>query len=713
MYRRGNSTGSEAVWGFTIWQPIHAKFINRTGNFGDDATRDDIVVWGSPIEWYQEGGVWKSRPKKWAGDLEVIQQYRSWLFHYEWQTLSSQTVFVNVDTEWREANNEDVGGTSNGDPQNDIPCPLILHPLNVTNLEGDPTAEWGSWITVAHSEPIAFFDKDDSDRPAAWTGSNGLTPGEYPDDYIWQVAARSNNPTATLTTVSRKWLELDRLQEKLNDPERQHNHDWVIQNYPNLPIAQSQDDPEWHEQIPVENEWHWQNQTWLEIDLNAPRDATIQVVVTYSEIYVYDPWYTCFEHTFGAEGEWEYSRTQKQVVYTATVEKTPAGQEFTPVLIDLCSPVSGERPPRLWHVDKVDIVIIGESPAEDETWTLHSIWLTGMYWKDEWGPDPPTFFSVREYDPYDWLSDYTGFASITDGKPCFDIVYGYEEHESVERSLKQRQKYRHCPESEAEGILDYAKPLARLLDEINWQRGWEAGWTNGDPHLGPKNRDAEGNTFVSTFRWWDLLRSHEYKFLQYAELKGAPIVRGWYLAAGIKHTIYYEKWPQGRIHGMAYTGNSRARNMGTVRLYRRPAEGGDWALIDTTTTDEHGRFRFDPVQEKGWIYRVSTGGSMLYAKNARYSWSLGALEAGAGVLACNMFGNIYRFESQGNSVIFYWAQGLGGPWHGPYTLATFDQSVAKVAATELSGSIQVVVVLSDNTTKLVRCTKLGAGKILG
>jgi len=695
-------------WQGRVWAPLWVVFTPRTGKFADDVAYSDILVKGTPIEWYQDsGGNWLSRQLTFSGQREFISQRKSWEFEHEYKTLSSNIFYLDWDRDDMKTKGEDVGEDDSPDTNNQA-CALEIHPINVENLEGNPYDEWPAGLLIAHEEPIRVVKPPGISRPANWVGSNGLTPDSTNND-LWRVAAGSTNATATLTLATRKWNRLNRIVQQ--DPalgNLMKHRDLLIINRPNLDqIGGEYLDPE-SERIP-ENEWHWKNFAYGELRIKAPRQAQIEIIVDYSTVTATDPCYPTLE-----QGEFEYTRSTHQVKYKVTVEATPAGQDYSSVVFDLAVPIEGDIAPNLWHVDKITLRILGTA-VEDEEWIFDDIYLSGSYWQASWGDEPDSHFECRLYDPWDFLADYTGFAGVVSGIKCFDIPYGYEEYERVERSLKQRQKAR----SRSTGqIMDYAKPLRRLKDEIYWQRGWAATYYN--PEDSAANKDSEGNKLIGTFRWWDLYRFHEWKFdspprSTSQELKVVPIVRQIHAVAGIKHVIYYEKFAQGRAHGLAFATDrsGRLRYEGSVKLYRRPAGGGTWVEVDEDTPDGHGRFRLGPGLEKGYEYKVDDYATVYTFANTRYVWARYTAAVSRGDVCRNYAGCFFLLIADGSTLKLYFRQGINCPWHGPYTVAELSSGAAALDVVEGGGGMPVLIVeTNDGKVAIIRVEKLGEGRQL-
>jgi len=622
-WREGEGCGGDISWRGAVGMPVHVHFKPRTHKHADDVDYPDILVTGTPINWQydEESGTYVSVPVQWTGELEVVQQEKSWEFDWEWRTLSSLKQFVNVVRDWQKDHGEDVG--SDDDPNlNAQACPLLTHPRSVSNLEGDPTEEWGTGVTVSHEGEKAVFKPPDVSRPGNWTGSGGLTPDASVGDNndIWHVAAGSTAPTATMVIRERKTSRLARVVAQDPDlPSEMKHRNLIILNRANVDTwtegGSDYLDPE-DERYP-EHIWHWMNYSYAKLRIKAPMSGTIRMTVDYKYPMIFDPGYPTLE-----PGELTVDWIEKTVVYEGHVEKTPEGADYSEVVFDLACPKEGEIAPRLYLVTRVTLQL--PPHTEDLTWEIDDLYLLPSYVDGSWGVSMPPWFQLRVYDPWDFLSDYTMFAGLVGGVKCLDIPYGWEELERYERSLKGRRKWR--SRNEEVYFMDHSRPLSELASDLSWQEGWQA--TYHEPEESTVNKDEDGNKLFPQFYWWDLLRSHEYTANpgDTIELKLCPIVRYWEVVAGIKHVIYYEKFFQGRIHGIVVKTDrsGRIRKDLEVEGYRRPSEGGEWAKVDETPVDGHGRYRLGPYLEKGYDYKVSVNSNYITGvANARYSWISG------------------------------------------------------------------------------------------
>ncbi len=592
----------------------------------------DITYYGPPILWADGGvpagklsagltsGTYYAYYDTWSAEKSVTHQDKSWEFDWEWRRLSTTNLWVKELATWRETNDEVVGDAT--DSQDDVDVPLLIHPRNAASLTGQPN--WDGLITISHEGELPVCAPVGISRPANWTGGAGMTPqsptGASNDS--WDIVAGSAAATATFVLPSRYWTRMIRLADH-TAVEDKHSTFFPWLNRPNLDTWASVTLDDTPDQID-EVEWHWRNHSHLEIRFTtAPRNATISVTVNYSyPSNITDPNYTCFEHRYGTSGTFDYTKTTKSVTYSFDVT---AGSGVLGT-VDLKVPLTGDVCPELHVVDSV--VLTFDASVGDETWVLDDLYLV----LDKTAGIPDDHETVRMYDVYDWLSDYTGFGGLIDGVPVFDIRYGFEELEGTERSLKIRQMRRHCPSSGLGDILDYAKTIAELRRDIYFQRGWGA--VDNDPAESAENKDGDGNKVLGTFRAFDLRECNEWRFDGAMDLIGQPRVKTYQLVAGVEHDIYHVKFPQGRLHLLHYEDDRSGRLRSTSGIYVWRSDAGVWSLIQgPLTTDGYGRVRTGPHKERDysedtdWVYGISTSavetpGPYSVIDNRRYGWKI-------------------------------------------------------------------------------------------
>ena len=576
---------------------------------GEDARYEDsdVVVYApNVIEWYKEEDTWKSRIKKFSGEYTMIEQWKSWEFMHEYMHKTGTETSVYVDPEWLAEQNENP---YDFETEPALACALLVHPIDVDSLDGDPRGEWPTFIDINAEADIPVVKPYGIARPANWIGMNGLTPDPIDND-VWYITKSDQVPQAVLNLASRKILRMNRLSSRSSDP-TYRTGEFIYCNRPNF---EGEDwDPE-EERIP-ENEWHWQNRCYAELRMKCPRDSIINIIVNYSEFYIEDPCYTCYEHRFGAEGEFYYETIPKQAIYEVKLAETIEGQPYSKNVIDLAVPKFGEKPPRMYHVNQI-IIQLPDAPP-DTTYEFNEIILLQSYWDPSWGPPPEANHSWRVYDPRNWWRDYTGCAGLSNGILAGDIPFGFEDQQGVEYSLKIRQKLRHCPESELEGIMDYAIEASRLSALIQYQRGWNA--TYLDPENSSCNKDEDGNTFFGTFRAFDLRCMTEGMLLT-----GAPKVGLIALCSGIPQTIYYQVAFRGCAHGMvlnkAQTKRNRKRPI--VTLYGKQYAETEWQTIGITNGDAHGHYRVGDGRQKDYCFYVSGSPDKIFTlEDRKWYWT--------------------------------------------------------------------------------------------
>lgn len=693
-FRVGND-GGIAIWSedyriglvvdqtWTGWTaaPWMQRFKPLTGKFADDVDYDDILVYGAPIEWYQDDqGDWQWRHRKWSGELEVVESRSSWEWQWEWKQFDAHYAWLVVDQDWRVANEEDVG--DNGDPdENDRTCGLCLYPLTAEAFEGEPW--WQHHLDLQHATSIDVNDPPGVDnRPSLWQGSGGVTVDPSDNDR-WTVAAGSTTPKVERTLATRYWLRLDRLSSGWT-PGEEYNPDWPIMLKANLPIDVTQDDPDWWDSsgggVDAEDIWNWAEFAYLRLRLNAPRAGQVRLVIDASLVRITDPCYTCAEYRWQ---EFGYTRQPFQLSYIIDVQ---AGDHT--YLIDLALNEQKVVPSgdyRLQHVDKITF----ELPAagsSDETWQLLALELV-LDPGEGSRPEPETHCWARYVRNWAWpWADWFGFGAVVDGKDALEVDYGYDYpngHTRQEKKLLYIQRREHCPTYSGPATrLDYAKPLSRLVDELGWQEGWQAVYR--EPEKADENEDDDENRVIGVLRWWDIRHCHEWRlpdpddgalvwgesnwgeasWADFAKIDGAIVVGRGQMLAGTWQEWWYIKYPRGRIHGIARdkAGLRRLRNWGPVRLYAKHEDATDYALAGSVTTDEHGRYRLPPVRERHYVYGVDNRWELL-AVNREYTAAHGLFNADSDPDLCrDAAGRVWEAVClAGQPRVRYWPHCLGPP----------------------------------------------------
>jgi len=609
-----SASPSSCLW--ILGPPRRVTFKPATGFFDDNvAAEPPIEVSGTPVAW--AGSPPAASPDPFTG-TETFEETGgdTSRFLFEWSRFSGPTMALSVTDAWRTDNGEDVDRGDPDDPDNpttdqdDKKCALYLHPIDVTNLNGIPWDEWGTFLTITPEGNLGVVKPAGVSRPANWVGSGGLTPDETTND-LWHVAAASSAPKATLTIAERFTSRMTRMFDHADDDPWPYHWEWGFQyNRANPPTAiEELLDPEAY-RFP-ENIWHWKNRGAGRLDITAPRAGTVVLTVNY-KIPVFDfPFYAGGEWNWGPDSPSSLSWVTGTVSWNVAVE---VGANT--VTFDLALPNTGDYDPQLHVVTSIEVLLPAATEAED--WTLSEITLL---------PRDPNALSRNEgenyhhvwsmFDPYNWAADFTGFRGLLSGRRILAIPSGQDGMVGVETALMIRQKRRHDPDSEATGVLDYAKAASTTAAEIGYQEGLLCEYADPTPEVGAHNRDADLNQFVASFRAFDLRHTHEFQGDGAVNITGCPKVVSIAVPYGLCGldgddadegvVVYYDKYPRGREQGLGFSGRSgRARRTGTVYLWKRPLAGGAWELTTfSAVPDRFGRWNLGPDKEKGWEYGVT------------------------------------------------------------------------------------------------------------
>ena len=607
-------TTSQVVFSTQSWAPYILTLTPLDGKFSAEGPAYDINYTSNPV-------TWDSETETYVPDVfsthygPIVQATLSWLYEWEWRKLSSTSIQVRVDQDWREANNENVGGET--ETQNDQRAGLCMWPLTAADRTSAPW--WSSGFGAAHLSSIDINDTYGlPSRASPWTAGAGVTvdPG---DNDTWTVTAGASAPAVSRSLLTRYWLRMDRLADHLDDPEAEHNPDWPIMLKANLPITTTLDDPDWWSSaaggVDAEDITNWAEFSYLRLGITAPRTGTVRLVVDYSVPSVYDPCYTDFTHRFGAEGEWSYTRTRKQVSYDIAV--SPGANT---ALIDLMLPNEHLFPvegARIQVVDKLTMQLVGNDGDDAEEWTLTELVL--VLDPGEGTRTEPVHIEARFKPSWAWGSNWFGFGCVVDGKPSLCYDYGYSSYRGKEWGPLYIGHRQHNPESALTDRLDYAKPLATLCGELGYQEGWVTTWPDPTPEESANNMDADDDQVDSSLYWWDIKQSTI--DITLSDLEVALCCGTYTIAAGVPYDLRYYKYPRGAVHGILLSGDwaGRVRDaVAAVEIW--DASDGAWTLIDTVDTDEHGRFAYLGLRELGGPYRIGQDGNALTVINRSYTF---------------------------------------------------------------------------------------------
>jgi len=607
-------TTSPIVFSTQCWAPYILTLTPLDGMFSAEGPAYSIDYTSNCITYTDETTYTVDKFSEAYGP--IVQATLSWLYEWEWRRLSSTSIQVRVDQDWREANNEDVGGED--ETQNDQRAGLCMWPLTATDRVVAP--HWSSGFAITHLSSIDINDTYGlPSRASPWTAGAGVTVDPADND-TWTVTAGASAPAVSRSILTRYWLRMDRLADHLDDPEAEHNPDWPIMLKANLPITTTLDDPDWWSSatggVDAEDIFNLAEFSYLQFGITAPRAGTVRLILDYSVPSVYDPCYTDFGHRFGAEGEWTYTKTARQVSYDIAVT---AGANTA--LVDLMLPAEHVFPVdsyRLQILDSITVELPANDGETDDVWTLTALALVLDPGEGE-RTEPEGHIEARFKPSWAWGSNWFGFGALVDGKPslCFD--YGYSSYRGKEWGPLYIGHRQHNPESALTDRLDYAKPLATLCAELGYQEGWTTTWPSGGPEASAENKDADDATVDSSLYWWDIKQSTI--DITLSDLEVALCCGTYTIAAGVPYDLRYYKYPRGAVHGILLSGDwaGRVRDaVDAVEIW--DASDGAWTLIDTVATDEHGRFAYLGLRELGGPYRIGQDGNALTVINRSYTF---------------------------------------------------------------------------------------------
>ncbi len=387
----------------------------------------------------------------------------------------------------------------------------------------------------------------------------------------------------------------------------------------------------------IEDITNWANYRYVQLGITAPKNGTLRMTVAYSVPSIADPCYTGFAYRFGDMadlfGGWEYSRADYTLSYDIPVL---AGTGT--YLVDLVESVERIVPRasrRIQVVSSITFMLLPNTSVAAEDWELTSLALV----EDTGEPgraEPDTHFVARFKPSWSWLDpnynddsddavhspmNWFGFGGIIDGLDCLEIDYGYNTsfgQTGKERKLLYIQYRQHNPLSEATGLIHSAKSLGRWHNELSWQEGFDITWPGTDPLLQAENKDAYDGQVDGSMYWWDLAQSDEET--DWTDTSIALCAGSYTMASGVAYDVRFHKYPRGALHGIALSDGLVLRNEPGVEVWGQDGIGtGTWTLLDTLTTDEHGRFRYDECREKDWAYRVAGYATIWYVVNRSYT----------------------------------------------------------------------------------------------
>ncbi len=627
---RESSSGTSptgVTWEGRLQLPYNLTICDALGKFSDVVDYSEMELVGSPLEWYESAGSWTSRQKTvYVGD-KIEQQEKSWEFVHEWQKLDlTGGFYLEQRSAWRAAVEEDVGGTNAR--YNDERLGVLLQRLSATAMTGDP--HWGSWLTIEHQTSLNLNDPPGAlTRPSKWVGYDGATVNDLNND-LWTTAAGSESPRVTRTIASRFPLRMTRLSDHQNDPTNQHYPDWVIIGKANYDCS-AYDDPAWwsaaqggydYEDVRDLSSW-W----YLRVGLTSPVAGTVRLVLHYDWWRISDPCYTCFEHRYGAEGEFEAEAiTQQSLSYDV-----PVVAGVNSVLVDLRSnrelidPI-GEH--AIKHITSWEMILPPNVSGATQNWELTE--LSAVLDPGQTGRAEPSWHvrlrNVRNWafcEPTGTHEDWFGVGALVDGGPGLSLNYGWD-RTRYEPGLLYIQRAQHCPLNAIQDRMDTSKTLSRLATELNYQEGWTATYSN--PEQSADNKDADGNYLKPAYDWWDLRQCHEWDGTTIA-CDGAVCVGSVIPLAGIPWDMYVTVYPRGKVAGIARNRRTgrRLRNARRVSVMRRLIGATEWEPIWGGSADEHGFFASAPLLEAHYEYQVSGSQAVTGVANREYSQEIATI----------------------------------------------------------------------------------------
>jgi hypothetical protein len=634
------------------------------------------------------------------------------------------------------------GENSNSSGVDNLPCVLTIHPLNEASRSGHASELWGIGLAVNAIGTRAVIRPPGAPvaKPAFWVGDGNCVPRSASDaaqNDLWDVASAGG--AVTLPLASRYFTRLYALQTGTADASYYDNPrpayitdvppnkmaDWVIMLLANLGAGTTLDCIDWLDPtksgnyagynwvgLAAENPYFWRLFSQAQLTITAPASCAITIVINYSTITVDDPCYSSEEYRFipGENGpaEWTFTRTQHVATYTVDkdnqlLECRAGANTFT---LDLLAPTTGDQPPQLHHVDSIQItgLCLGE-------------WQMGEITLQNYVVGVLTANTIREVLPWKLygLADYFGVAGRFDGDRVLDHPIGYEVN-SQEHGMQQIQKSRHNPDSEAEGILDAAKALGRLLNELSWLEGLTASYPLGEPLDLATNKDTQATPqrLLARLTWWDLLRSHEVA----SGMVLAPVVSAFTNAAGPAYVMEYETGVEGVADLLVYDGRQRARSIPYTTAYyvdlaQHPTGSGDWTTIARVETDATGRAVFPPELSGAatgpydYYYRIGVedgAGNITWRPGTynldhkEYTWSttLTALARKRLTQLWSMDRELQVYVARPAGLLYAVSRDLGHTW--PTALqwnATTDGTHDRPAAVDLAGGPAHAVVFQQ------------------
>jgi len=493
-------------------------------------------------------------------------------------------------------------------------CGIAIWDLTQDDYTQTPYVSAAGILDISHDSVNVHLPPGLSAPPTQWQGSGGLVVTNQTNTTVtFEIPSTATEPKLYRELTSRYWVQMDRLQPPNYDDTLAYKTDWPIYLKANLDNSDvPATDPLYAALTADEDVTNYSNHSYLRLKYNAPRDSDLTVQLTYRRlIAVVDPCYTCWEYRYGPEGAFWYARgEQETATYSYDYQgNTLSGAGNQDYYIDLRVPAEGGLVRgALSHVEKIEISGFSVPASGTDTWTLD---VQNMTLCDGPSADPGPKWKFKR--PWRWTKNWTAGHALHCGADIVPIQYGYEQFEINEQySLKHTQFRQHCPTySGTPSDLSYAKTLRRLAEELNFQEGISASFT--DSGYDALFKDGDGNYLFAPGNayWWWLKYDPDVD----APLEMACTVGAFQMAPGVVYNFHIRKFLDGKAHGLVTDGIKRLTNqVEAVAVYKRSVDyGGEWSLTDPNVilvgkydTDADGRWVSDPLEPEGWHYAMWT-----------------------------------------------------------------------------------------------------------
>lgn len=458
--------------------------------------------------------------------------------------------------------------------------------------------------------PIAPSKSDPSAAPGKrWLQENDLSTanrGEAEGKYLkWYLdpAEYTAHPTqakfggrVALDIQTRYWDRLELLKNETPGISRDWRWPFYLRRI-DKPTKLTNSDPEYLTDL-----FCWKDWAFFTFKISKPKWCSMELVLSlnYAEVDIDDQHYTC--ESYRVE-EFDYTRMDKEARYTIRIPAAAGGPFFSgddptyeekTVVVSLLCPDGGDTPRMLigtkfsidglyiprcdfpgkptaypgggyLEIDETSMRFIHD-PGWDHTGRDTRALPTGVVtpetkmgsietwdyqgcWQGVIGDRDGNFASIWwPWEPYRKDSAPTATTTLDLGNPK---VGGVHISAQVEQGLGYIEPLKHCPTSEAQGQIDYARNL-REIGLLAWSDGWEVQILNEalDTMLksfwkGPDNPEVLSEPYL----YW----SGCDKYLQQAQgeeyvlhFPAAVRVKSWTLARGYPYTLSARKLMRSR-----------------------------------------------------------------------------------------------------------------------------------------------------------------------